>query len=202
MEQYYISDYCTIRNGKVTKNGKEVYKGSISDLVKEFTKGIYRSLALNYPKFYKMDELCKLGFLATEVLLQGKKELSEDTALLFMNRASSLDTDRKHLETIKDKDNYFPSPAVFVYTLPNIILGEVSIRHKLKSENAFFVSEKFDADLLTQYAKILMDTKKASNVICGWVDLDTNKYDVFLTLISRKGKKSFTKKELNNLYCS
>ena len=62
--------------------------------------------------------------------------------MVFANSNSSLDVDIKHNASIADKEKYFPKPAVFVYTLPNIMLGELSIRHLLRGENIFFVSEK------------------------------------------------------------
>ena len=199
-ETYYISDFCTIRDHKVFKKGIRIYEDSTCDTIKDFAKGLYQFLELKYPKFHKMDELCKLGFLASEILLQNKEEVDQNTALVLSNRASSLDTDRKHQQSIEDKDNFYPSPAVFVYTLPNIIMGEISIKNSLKSENAFFITESFDASFITTYSQILMNTQKASSVICGWVDLDTDKYDVFLAFISRNGEKELTKKELKNLY--
>ena len=65
-----------------------------------------------------MDNLCKLAFLSAEIVLNDSDILKEErnVALVFSNNASSLDTDRKHQEAINDKDNYYPSPAVFVYT--------------------------------------------------------------------------------------
>jgi len=199
-ETYYISDFCSIRDKKVFKNGVELYADIASDNLKDFAKGVYQFMEVKYPKFHKMDDLCKLGFLASEVLLKSNKEVDENTALVFSNNASSLDTDRKHQTSIQDREDFYPSPAVFVYTLPNIIMGEISIKHKLKSENAFFVTEHFDTDFISKYSKILMSTEKASNVICGWVDLDTDKYDVFLAFLSKKGEKELTKQELYKLY--
>nr|WP_170836999.1 hypothetical protein [Aquimarina amphilecti] len=199
-EKYYISDFCVIRDKKVFKNGTEVYADSEALSVKDFAKGIYKFLDLKYPKFHKMDELCKLGFLASEVLLKDKEKVDQDTALVLSNQASSLDTDRKHQLSIQDRENFYPSPAVFVYTLPNIIMGEISIKNKMKSENAFFVTDNFDADFITLYSEVLMNTGKATNVICGWVDLDNDKYDVFLAFLSKKGNKELTKEELNKLY--
>ncbi|MBW1297169.1 hypothetical protein [Aquimarina litoralis] len=199
-ENFYISDFCTLRNGKVSKNGEQVYSNLESENIKDFAKGIYKFLELKYPKFHKMDELCKLGFLATEILFQDMEKIDENTALVLSNKASSLDTDRKHQDSINNREDFYPSPAVFVYTLPNIIMGEISIKNKLKSENAFFVSKRFDAEFMTKYSEILLETEKATNVICGWVDLDNDKYDVFLAFLSKKGEKELTKKELNNLY--
>lgn len=199
-EKYYISDFCLIRDKKVFKNGVELYTDIESTSLKDFAKGIYKFLDLKYPKFHKMDELCKLGFLASEVLLKEKEQVDQDTALVLSNRASSLDTDRKHQLSIQNREDFYPSPAVFVYTLPNIIMGEISIKNKMKSENAFFVTDSFDTDFMTSYSKILMNTGKASDVICGWVDLDNDKYDVFLAFLSKKGEKELTKEELNKLY--
>ncbi|MFL1896179.1 3-oxoacyl-ACP synthase [Aquimarina sp. 2-A2] len=200
VEDYKITSFCSIKDNKVIVDNKVLYVHEAQGTVKEFTKAIYKSLGIKYPKFYKMDTLCKLGFLATEALLQKGNELDDRTALVLSNRSSSLSTDRIHQESIKDKEDYFPSPAVFVYTLPNIVLGEISIRHQFKGENAFFVSEQFDAKLLTDYSRLLLDTNKASNVICGWVNLDSNKYDVFLAIISRKGNTILTEEQLNKLY--
>ncbi|WP_378187688.1 3-oxoacyl-ACP synthase [Aquimarina sp. W85] len=199
-KEYYIASFCSIKNTKVIVDNKVVYSNNEKKTIKEFTKAVYKSLDIKYPKFYKMDELCKLGFLAAEALVRTTEKLDDRTALVVSNRASSLATDRVYQQSIEDKENYFPSPAVFVYTLPNIILGELSIRHQFKGENAFFVSERFDAKLLIQYSKLLLDTNKASNVICGWVDLDTNKYDVFLAIISSKGNTILTEEQLNKFY--
>ncbi|WP_459209530.1 3-oxoacyl-ACP synthase [Aquimarina rhabdastrellae] len=198
-KKYYIKHYCAIKNEAVYKNGEVYHEDETSDNLKDFAKGIYKKLELKYPKFYKMDELCKFSFLASEILLMNE-EIDEDTALVFANKASSLVTDRKHQETINDPENYFPSPAIFVYTLPNIALGEISIKHKFKSENAFFVNEKFDSSFIMNYSQMLLDTQKATKVICGWVDLDSNKYDVFLTYLTREEGKQITIRELTDIY--
>ena len=95
-----------------------------------------------------MDNLSKLAFLAADLLLKNEVNEGEENniALLFANKSSSLDTDVKHQESIADRQNYFPSPAVFVYTLPNICMGEISIRHKLYTENSFFIFAQFNAE--------------------------------------------------------
>ncbi|MCK7560110.1 hypothetical protein MKQ70_36410 [Chitinophaga sedimenti] len=102
----------------------------------DFLRSLYDRFAGQYQKFHKMDLLSKLGWLSTEVLLQDislSQYAPEDIALVFANRSASLDTDERYYETVSD----IASPALFVYTLPNIVIGEISIRHKLKGENAF-----------------------------------------------------------------
>src|SRR5688572_24466733 len=158
--QNEIVTYCRIRSNTAELNGTKVFEGEHSDDLSGFLGKLYKLLETAYPKFFKMDRLCKLGFLASELVIRNADSLKEisktNTALVFSNKASSLDTDRQHQESISDKQNYFPSPSVFVYTLPNIILGEIAIKHKLTGENAFFISDRFDAGLMHSYTELLL----------------------------------------------
>ena len=112
-----------------------------------------------------MDDLSKLAFLTAEFVFSKNENFEDNTAVVLSNNASSLNTDKKHQEAIQDKENYYPSPSVFVYTLPNIAIGEISIKHHLKSENAFFIEEKFNAELLYNYATVLIENDKANSVL-------------------------------------
>src|SRR5688572_4494681 len=117
----YIHSFCTIQKNQIFLNGEIVFSTE-HDLFTAFSKKAYQHFEINYPKFFKMDNLSKLAFLAAELLLKDNKKGGEEnnTALVFANKSSSLDTDVKHQNSIADVDNYYPSPAVFVYTLPNI----------------------------------------------------------------------------------
>ncbi len=121
-----------------------------------------------------MDRLCKLAFLTSEYLFKGnqlqKKYPPANVALVFSNSGSSIDIDFKHNATIVDRQNYFPKPAFFVYTLPNILMGEISIRHQFKGENIFFVSEKFDVEFLTDYVEDLLNHSRHNACILGWTE--------------------------------
>ena len=116
------------------------------------------------------------------------------------NKSSSLDTDVKYQESISDKENYYPSPAVFVYTLPNICLGEISIRHQLKSENSFFIFDAFNTEFLSNYSEILLNTNKADSVLCGWVEFFNESYKAFLCIISADENTNYTNETINTLY--
>ena len=200
--KYYISEYCSIENGRVMLNGDEFFAAPDAEFA-DFAKQVYKHAATDYPKFFKMDNLSKLSFLAADLLLKGKSADGENnTALLFANASSSLDTDVKYNESIIDKDNYFPSPAVFVYTLPNICMGEISIRHKLYTENSFFIFDAFNPEFFANYAAILLDTNKAEKVLCGWVEFFNNKYKAFMYLVGTEGHIEHTAKELQTLYLS
>lgn len=167
----------------------------------EFIKGAYELNASTNLKFFKMDNLCKLAFITSEFLLKNKKISeqygAENVSLLFANTSSSLDTDINYYNTVKD----FASPSLFVYTLPNIMLGEISIRNKFKGENAFFVFEQFQADFLCNYATQLIKEKKAKAVIIGWVELLKENYESFLCLTEENGNGAeLTNENLNELY--
>ena len=74
---------------------------------------------------------------------------------------------------------------MFVYTLPNIVIGEIAIKHKLTGENAFFVTKKMDASLLVNYAEILLN-QYAEAAIVGWVEVDGDQYEAFIFLVENE----------------
>lgn len=197
----YISNYCVIENNSVIINSGQQFELQDSSF-SEFTKAAYKNFNLEYPKFFKMDNLSKLAFLASEIILKDivNQEENNNIALVFANRSSSLDTDVKYQNSIADKDNYFPSPAVFVYTLPNICIGEISIKHKLQSENAFFVFENFNAGFITHYADLLLATNKAEKVLCGWVELYQDQYKAVVYLVEKQGNSEHNEQTVNTLY--
>ena len=187
-KNHQISASVMLRNHQVISNGKVIFEAAEDLELSEFLKACYQDLEIDYTKFYKMDLLSKLGFIASEYLVKDQK-LNSETALILQNSTGSLETDLNYQASISD-ENAFASPSVFVYTLPNIVLGELSIRHQLQTENAFFISEKFDASFLIVYLQNLFSTNKANAAICGWLDLDKEGYNVFLNLIMQdeKGK--------------
>ncbi len=181
----HITSYAHIKNNQVSVNGIIVFVGDQNASLPEFLSAAYKFLGISYPKFHKMDAQCKLGFLCTEFVLKDSDFLTSNDlskiGIVLSNSASSLETDRQHQLSISDKSNYFPSPAVFVYTLPNIVIGEIAIRHKITGENAFFVSEKLDVELLDNYTQMLLNAGSDA-VIEGWVEVDKGNYEAFIFL--------------------
>ena len=102
---------------------------------------LYRKFVGEYPKFFKMDTLSRLGFIAAELLLKDSGISHQPSAVILANRSASIKNDRDYLATISD-GNYYPSPALFVYTLPNIVTGEIAIRHQIQGETTFYILEK------------------------------------------------------------
>lgn len=165
----------------------------------EFLKEAYETLDNQYAKFYKMDALSKLGIITTHVLLKDvdlPSIHSEEVGIVLSNTNASIEADVNYYEASKN----FPSPALFVYTLPNIVIGEISIRYKLKGENAFFVSEAFDAKFLEFYVTDLMQQRGIKTCICGWLDVINGHRDACLFLIQQQpNENSFTFNEQNLL---
>lgn len=200
-QKTYIQSYITIQNNEIVLNGTSVFKTEPTDFA-DFSKQAYRNFKIEYPKFFKMDALSKLAFLGAEMLLKPitSSEIENNIALVLANKSSSLDTDVKYQESISDKENYYPSPAVFVYTLPNICLGEISIRHQLKSENSFFIFDTFNTEFMTQYSDILLNSGKADTVLCGWVEYFNESYNAFLCTISHEENTKYANQNINILY--
>jgi hypothetical protein len=215
MADHIITGWGIIRNNSVLIDGR------INDFDENFTnfaafiKALYKKEQLNYPKFYKMDNLSKLGFLTTELIFKCRNILDhykrEEFGVIIANSSSSLDTDIHYQDTISDGTNYYPSPSVFVYTLPNILIGEICIKNGIKGENAFLISEKFSADLICNYVDNLLQNNNIQACLCGWVELIKENYESYLMIIEKEevltGRnevtekyRTFTKENVTQLY--
>src|SRR6185436_369139 len=96
-KQNYITSYCTIRSGTVSINGVIDYSEKQPVSAHEFLISVYKHYQFAYLKFYKMDDLCKLAILTSELLLKSNKITDryskEDIAIVIANNASSLEID-------------------------------------------------------------------------------------------------------------
>ena len=112
----------------------------------------------------------------------------DDIAVILSNGSSSLTTDADYQKTINDRDNYFPSPSVFVYTLANVMVGEICIRNNIKGENTVFISKDFDKAFIFDYDDILFKTNRAKVCIAGRLDYNypNGNYDAELYLLESK----------------
>lgn len=195
---FKIKSFINIKNGIISFNNTILFEDDANNF-KDFIKKAYKYLDIDYPKFFKMDNLSKLAFVAADVLLNNI-DIDQNTAVILSNRSSSLDTDRKHQTSISDAKNYFPSPSVFVYTLPNICIGEICIKHQLFSENSFFIFDTFNPEHLWIQSQYLLKYGKANRVLCGWIDIDDSKYDAFVYVVESQGELHHTINNLKKLY--
>lgn len=163
-------------DGKVFAIDKE---GKQSSLL----TALYKQIIGNYPKYYKMDGLCRLGFVASELLLKAERDegsFTEDTnktrAIVFFNRSSSIASDKKYLASIVEKDNYFPSPSVFVYTLPNIVTGEIAIRNGYHGETSFYILPHKNELLMQDIIETTFMDEQTTSVLTGWLDYEDSEH--------------------------
>ena len=182
----------TLRPGFASVDGKEI--DPEGDLA-----GMYKRYIGNYPKFHKMDGLSKLGFVASELLLQAEREDSllhgtesqdpgehgtpftaempkgdESRAVVLFNRSSSIAADREY---IKSMDEGFPSPSTFIYTLPNIVTGEIAIRNGWHGETSLYILRDHSPRLEEEILSASFLDKATQSILGGRIDYtDENHY--------------------------
>ena len=161
----------------------------------------YDRLQYNYPKFFKMDTLCKWAMNGAEYLLGNNDLLYKDLnknriAVVLTTSHGCLDVDHRYYDGIS-----VPSPALFVYTLPNIMLGEICIRYGFKGEQLCMVSDHFDAQELYFTTHDLLMNHDMQACLCGWVDTTGGQYDVCLFWVTKNGDGlAFTPAALQESY--
>lgn len=195
-----ITSLCRIRNNRMETEGGLVDVPS-SRSSEDLAMALYETLHLNYPKFFKMDHQSRFGYLASEVVLKGIDcdAFSQPVGLVMSNADGSLDTDIRFQTSMAS----IASPALFVYTLPSIVAGEICIRHKITGENAFFVTPGFQASLMADYVDALLVGEGSLACLAGWVNVLNGQYDILLYLVENKhkaGSRPHNTIELNKLY--
>lgn len=202
---HVLTHYTRIKNNTVFNSGNLIFSAEGVPFG-EFSEQCYRHLSINYPKFHKMDNLSKLGFLGADILLENNVLTNKydpfDIGIILSNQNSSLDTDIRHHKQIQSGP---ASPAVFVYSLPNIVIGEICIRHGIKGENTFFISTEYQIAEQVDYISLLLNTGVIKACIGGWVEYTSHGYDSFLYLVEEGTQKTglpFTTGEVKKLYNS
>lgn len=135
---------------------------------------IYRKYVGDYPKYHKMDALSRLAFLATELLLsRGDVPQDSERATILFNRTSSVVADRCHLGSIAKSGEFYPSPSVFLGTLPNIATGEIAIRHGYTGETSLYITDFRDEALMEKVVGSSFSQGGFRSLICGFVDCES-----------------------------
>lgn len=170
---------CSIADGTIQVDGTDVFAGP-ADSFAAFARAAFRALGVEYPKFHKMDNLSKLGFLTAEHLLAGQAVQGSRTGIILDNATSSLDTDLRHETQLRQG---LASPALFVYTLPNIVVGELCIRHGITGESLLFVAENYEATPQVAYVANLFAHQRIDKCLGGWIDFFDEDYRAFFYLV-------------------
>ena len=150
-----------VNAGEVLVDDSAVFTDKSADFG-TFIREAFKSRGENNMKFYKMDDLCKLGYVAVAGLLDGIEFGEEECGMVLSGKYGCLDTDMKHQQIIDKEGDAASSPAVFVYTLPNVVAGEISIRHHIKGENTWFWSDDRMMSDLKHYASLMAGASEYS----------------------------------------
>lgn len=164
-----------INAGEVIVNDSVVFSDKSADFG-TFIREAFKSRGENNMKFYKMDDLCKLGYVAAAWLMDGIEFGEEECGMVLSGKYGCLDTDMKHQQIIDKDGDAASSPAVFVYTLPNVVAGEISIRHHIKGENTWFWSDDRTMSDLKHYASLMAGASDLRYCIIGHLDFLNGEY--------------------------
>lgn len=184
-QSYRNIAYCLIQNSRIHL-GKDIAFISESEDFHTFIREAFKDLGDSNQKFYKMDNLSKLGYIAANHLLKGQTFEPCEIGIILSNKYSSLDTDIRYQKTIDNEDESSASPSIFVYTLPNIVSGEICIKHKIQGENTFFIQNEYNSHRLELYAQKAMEKANLRLCIYGWCEFLNNEYKAEFRLLERQ----------------
>jgi hypothetical protein len=177
----YIHQYIQWHGNTIAHNGALLYHTDEQD-PHEVALNIYKQTGISYPKFFKMDLLSRVAFLASEMVIPETITGSKDhIATIISTTSGCLDVDKKFDESRQTH----ASPALFVYTLPNIMLGEICIRNGFKGEQMCTIAEDADADWFNFYVGDLLQNRGTEACLCGYVEATTNKLNATLLWVSK-----------------
>lgn len=171
-----------ISQGQVNVDETSAFLSSQTDF-HTFSREAFKSREEANMKFYKMDDLCKLGYLASAWLLDGIEYGEEECGIVMSGKYGCLDTDIRHQQIIDSEGDSSASPAVFVYTLPNVVAAEISIRHHIKGENIWFWSEDKTMSDIKKYASILAASRDLKYCIAAHIDFINGDYFAIFELL-------------------
>ncbi len=157
---------------------------------KEMLTELYKQYMDDYPKFYKMDAMCRLGLVTAELLSKAENHATDRTAersIILFNHSSSEATDRQYQQLIVRQEDFFPSPSVFIYTLPNMVAGEIAIRHQYKGETSFYILPEHDETLMAEVMEATSADAATTDILGGWIDYeDENHFEADFFIATRR----------------
>lgn len=174
--------------GKLNWQNNKIYLND--NFIAEFTENTpleniiaaYRALLKPYPKFFKMDILSKAAFVVSEILLQQIEpqdtETNNRTAVILSTASGCIDVDKQFEASRKE----IASPALFVYTLPNIMLGEICIKNKFKGEQLCTICEHYDEEVMMMNVTDLLTHRGTLRCLFGHIEVNEKSIDITLSL--------------------
>ena len=154
-----------------------------------FITDIFKKYMADGSRYFKMDPFSRLAYVGAGLV--GGDELKdispEDTTVFIFTKTGSVLADRKHLSTFSSKEEFYPSPAVFINTLPNIVLGEIAIRNNIKGETTLVMLPEEDEAVIDRVIRATLEATNPKAMIYGWVDCaDDTTFKAELQLLKQK----------------
>ena len=170
------TDYETVRSLRITPDGlwMDGLAVPMENHGPSLVTEIYKKYLADGSRFFKMDLYSRLAYAATGLLAKDALESCdpEDLALFIFTQNGSVLADRKHLSTFSDPKEFFPSPAIFINTLPNVVLGEIAVRNNIKGETTLVLLPERDEAALHRVIDATVSATRPSVMLYGWVDCD------------------------------
>lgn len=182
MNKAYIHHYLNWQNEKIFRDGELISQADPTKSEQDWLLDYYQKQRIHYPKFFKMDLMSRLGFLASCSLMEVCSiETPSKTGIICSTCDGSLEVDKAFEQSRRE----IPSPALFVYTLPNIALGEICIFHKIKGPQACFIEEKLNSSLLFSVAQDYFSRERADSLIIGHINAIQNQLVAQLAWVNK-----------------
>ena len=180
-----IKAHTRYHDGHFIVNDQQLADGTGS--ADECLSNAWNAVGVDHPRFHRADRLSRLVLLCTEpffVPLMDER-MKDGTAMVIMGRHGSLDTDERYYDQLRDEG--LASPGLFVYTLANIAMGELSIRHGLHGPGLCLLNEEPDVDQLRSACAHMLATPGVQRVVCGWADIFAGRAQGSFLLLGNEG---------------
>lgn len=158
-----------ISPGSFVVDGTDIPVGAAgSDMLDE----IFRNWLNDSPRFHKTDMLSRLICLSAGILLKtaGMEGDTGNISLKVFNATSSFMSDSRHLASFSATDGFYPSPSAFLYTLPNIAVGEASIRYGIRGETSLLILPEKNIGQMERTLRAEFLQSDSTCLIAGWAD--------------------------------
>ena len=177
----YIEHYIQWHDHILQRDGQPLF--TLADIpLTDVPLKVYEQTGISYSKFFKMDLLSRVAFLATELLLPDVTGLDKNRVAVALSTGSGcLDVDKKYDESRQT----VASPALFVYTLPNIMLGEICIRNGFKGEQMTTIAAAPDIDWMLFYVNDVMTNRQTDACLLGHAEATAQQIKVTLAWVSK-----------------
>lgn len=121
----------------------------------------------SWPRYGRMDLLCKLGVGAAELCmgLDFSCLPRDEVALVGASMLGSLEVDAEYHDTLLKGGPAAASPALFVYTLPSMFLGEIAIGLGLRGRTSLISQGRLSAVAALAAAVRLIEKGRATSVL-------------------------------------